>query len=216
MIIDKNFNGLVNVGWRYEYQGNISTTDSIKIDLDMGLYVYGAIEAGRYIKAGGSIEAGWYIKAGGSIEAVGSIKAGGYIEAGGSIEAGRYIEAGGSIEAVGSIEAGWYIKSGRYIEAGGSIEAGRYIEAGSCYGISAGLEITAKTTIYAGLKIFAGICAWREIEDNEKTITCSELIGGGTVESGILKETGEAEKKKVTLELTDEQLNKIKKIISEV
>jgi hypothetical protein len=180
MIIDKNFNGLVNVGWRYEYQGNISTTDSIKIDLDMGLYVYGAIEAGRYIKAGGSIEAGWYIKAGGSIEAVGSIKAGGYIE------------------------------------AGGSIEAGRYIEAGSCYGISAGLEITAKTTIYAGLKIFAGICAWREIEDNEKTITCSELIGGGTIEYGILKETGEAEKKKVTLELTDEQLNKIKKIISEV
>ena len=89
-----------------------------------------------------------------------------------------------------SIEAGWSIKAGGYIEAGGSIKAGGYIKAGEDYGIIACLSITCKTTLSFGLKIFAGICNWRTISDDEKTITCGKMIGGGVVEYGILKETG--------------------------
>ena len=51
------------------------------------------------------------------------------------------------------------------------------------------LSITCKDTLSFGLKVFAGICAWRDIADEEKTITCGKLEGG-TVEYGILKETG--------------------------
>ena len=111
------------------------------------------------------------------------IKADRSIEAGGSIKAGEYIEAGGYIETGGSIKAGGYIKAGRYIEAGGSIKAG------DKYGISAGLFITCKTTISFGLKAFAGICTWREITDEEKTITCGKFEGG-EIGYGILVETG--------------------------
>ena len=137
MEIDKDFKGLKNVGWRYEYDGDIKTDESLVIDLDMGLYVSG------------------------------SIKAGGYIEAGGSIKAGEYIEAG------------------EYIKAGG------YIEAGEDYGISAGLYITCKGVLKFGLKCFAGVCTWRKITNEEKTITCGKLEGG-VIGHGILKEIGEA------------------------
>ena len=74
------------------------------------------------------------------------------------------------------------IEVGEYIKAGESIKAGRYIKAGESYGISARPSITT-----------AGICTWRKITDNEKTITCSKLRGGGVVEYGILKATGEPE-----------------------
>ena len=100
-----------------------------------------------------------------------------YIKAGGSIKAGEYIKAGGSIEA------------GGYIKAGGYIEAGESIEAGGSYGISAGLQITCRDKLTFGLKCFAGICTWRKIIDEEKTITCGKFEGG-VVEYGILRETG--------------------------
>ena len=69
------------------------------------------------------------------------------------------------------------------IKAGGSIEAGEYS------GIIAGLSITCKTTLTLGLKAFAGICNWRNISDEEKTITCGKMVGG-VVEYGILRELG--------------------------
>jgi len=53
----------------------------------------------------------------------------------------------------------------------------------------AGLSITCKDTLSFGLKVFAGICAWREVTDEEKTITCGKLENGA-VGYGILKETG--------------------------
>ena len=105
------------------------------------------------------------------------------------IEAGWYIKAGGSIKAGWSIEAGEYIKAGWSIEAGEYIKAGGYIEAGESYGISAGLQISCKDVLKFGLKCFAGICTWREITDEDKTIICGKLEGG-TIEYGILKETG--------------------------
>ena len=38
------------------------------------------------------------------------------------------------------------------------------------------------------LRCFAWICEWRDISDEEKTITCGKLEGTGVVEYGILKE----------------------------
>jgi hypothetical protein len=98
MKIDKKYKGLKNVGWRYELDGDLITDEHLEIDLDMGLFVKGSIEAGEYIKAGGSIKAGW------------SIEAGEYIEAGGSIKAGWYIKAGGYIKGEKGISAGLSIK----------------------------------------------------------------------------------------------------------
>jgi len=140
------------------------------------------------IKAGYSIKAGGWIEAGSWIEAGIWIKAGSWIEAGDSIEAGYSIKAGGSIEAGDSIEAG------SWIEAGDWIKAGSWIEAGSSYGISAGLQITCKGILKYGLKCFAGVCVWREITDEEKTITCGKHEGG-RIEYGILCETGLEESK---------------------
>ena len=114
------------------------------------------------------------------------------------LEVAGYIKAGWSIKASWSIEASGYIEAGGSIIAGESIEAGEFIKAGESYGISAALYITAQDTISCGLKIFAGICTWKNTEDSDKTITCSKLLSG-TVEYGILKETGEA-KKKITID----------------
>ena len=117
------------------------------------------------------------------------------------IVTGEYIEAGGSIKAGEYIEAGWYIKAGEYIKAGGSIEAG------GSYGISAGLQITCKKELKFGLKCFAGICTWKEVSDEEKTITCGKFIGG-IVGYGILKETGIGETlTELTLQQIADKLN---------
>jgi hypothetical protein len=193
MKIDKKFKGLVKEDFRYVFYGDIETTESLEIDLDMGLFVTGRIKAGESIKAGGSIEAGWSIKAGESIEAGGSIESGGSIKAGWSIQAGESIKAGGSIKAGESIEAGGSIEAHWSIQAGESIKAGESIEAGGSYGIVAGLSITCKTTLSFGLRLFAGTCNWRKIVNEDKTITCGKLENG-TIEYGILKETGLKEK----------------------
>ena len=63
------------------------------------------------------------------------------------------------------------------------------IEAGEECGIVAGLYIKSKENIKCGLKIFAGICTWKELYDEEKTITCGKLEGG-KVGYGILNEVG--------------------------
>ena len=113
-----------------------------------------------------------------------------------------YIEAGEFIEAEGSIEAGEFIK------AGWSIEAREFIKAGGFYGISAGLSIMCKGKLKFGLKAFAGICTWKKITDEEKTITCGK-IEGGVVEYGILKETGLEEEKKETIKIGDLEYDKM-------
>ena len=114
----------------------------------------------------------------------------------GNLEASCHLNLKGRLLVEGylSIEAGGSIKAGWYIEAGGSIKAGEH------KGISAGLYITCKGVLKYGLKCFAGICVWREITDDEKTITCGKHEGG-VIEYGILKETGiENEEVDVTIE----------------
>ena len=39
------------------------------------------------------------------------------------------------------------------------------------------------------MRLFAGVCNWRKITDEEKTVTCGKLENG-TIGYGILKETG--------------------------
>jgi hypothetical protein len=90
------------------------------------------------------------------------------IKAGTSIEAGDLIKAGGLIKAGDWIEAGDRIEAGDWIEAGGWIEAKK--------GISAGLWIAAKT-VSANLKIFVGICVWRETLPEERQLRAKLLNG---------------------------------------
>lgn len=113
-------------------------------------------------------------------------------------ESFRYVFEG-SIETeeelVIELDMGLYVTDS--IKAGGWIEAGGSIKAGGLSGIQAGLYITCKGILKFGLKAFAGICTWRTITDEEKTITCGKLEGG-VVEYGIVKEIG-IEKEEVSL-----------------
>ncbi len=119
-----------------------------------------------------------------------------FAKAGTGIEAGEGIKAGGGIEAGWGIEAGLGIEAGEGIKAGGGIKAGEGIEAGG--GIKAGLYITCKLVLRFSIKLFAGICYWRDIDESEKTITCGKLepVNGATVEYGIVKELGMPDEKK--------------------
>ena len=50
MIIDKNYKGLIDEGYRYKIEGDIETTEFLKINLDKGLYVTGSFKAGESIR----------------------------------------------------------------------------------------------------------------------------------------------------------------------
>src|SRR3990172_5487570 len=113
-----------------------------------------------------------------------SIYASGHVVA----ETGSGIEAGSGIKAGEGIKAGWGIKAGEGIKAGWGIKAGEGIKAG--WGIEAGLFITCKLFLNITYRIFSVVAVWKkEVEDEEKTITCGKLENG-KVEYGILKETG--------------------------
>jgi hypothetical protein len=98
-----------------------------------------------------------------------------------------------------------YFKAGSGIQAGAGIKAGEGIEAGwgikAGWGIQAGLSITCKKLIVCTVAVFAGVCYWRNISEEEMTISCAKLEGA-PVKYGILKETGLEEdnesKKKAT------------------
>jgi hypothetical protein len=93
-----------------------------------------------------------------------------------SASASILAKAGSGIEAGEGIDAGWDIKAGEGIKAG--------------WDIKAGLSINCTAVLRAGFRIFVGIALWKkEVSDEEKTITCGWLESG-TVEYGILKETG--------------------------
>ena len=97
--------------------------------------------------------------------------------------------------------AGWGIKAGEGIKAGWGIEAGYGIKAGygieAGEGIKAGLSITCKLSLSFFYRLFAGTAYCRNINDEEKTITCGKLEpqNGATVEYGIVKELGLPDKK---------------------
>ena len=199
MIVNKDYKGLKNVGWRYELKGDLISDEDIKIELDMNLYVSGSTEAGWGITAGCGIEAGWGITAGDGIEA------------------GCGIEAGWGITAGDGIEAGWGITAGDGITAGCGIEAGDGIEAG--WGITAGDGITAGLTITAkwldiGLRIFAGLCLWK-IPSEEKTMINVEEIKNGEVCYGKLNILKPKEIKEMTISEISKELGYDIKVVKE-
>ena len=87
----------------------------------------------------------------------------------------------GSLRAAGSVRAlaGSGIKAGSGIEAGWGIEAGSGIEAG--WGIEAGLSVSAKF-VAVRLRIFAGLCLWRQPTREEMQIRAE--VRSGTVAFG--------------------------------
>lgn len=81
----------------------------------------------------------------------------------GTVRFSGYVRAKGRVEA----KAGSSISAGDGISAGSSISAGWGISAG--YGISAGWGIKAKWVDVA-LRIFVGLCLWREPEGEERQL----------------------------------------------
>ena len=159
-----------------EYIGpDLSDYDGhIEADEGLGCVRFKSLKASGYIlfKAGSGIKAGDGIDAGRGIEAGWGIDAGRGIEAGDGIDAGRGIKAGDGIDA------GWGIEAGEGIEAGNGIEAG--------WSIKAGLSIKC-TILSSKLRIFAGLCIWREPQPEEMVIECNRLEKG-TVCFGKLNE----------------------------
>lgn len=166
MKILKTDNRVINEGNYYRIEGDIVSNEGIDFtDLDKGVKVSGYIESLSFIKSNK------------------------YIESDFPIVSRDFIECNEYIISGMFLSAETYIKSGDFIRAGTCIECGGSIEANS--GILASHGIKCVGTLSVGTKAFAGVCYWREISEEEKTITCSKFIGGGVVEYGILKETDE-------------------------
>ena len=92
------------------------------------------------------------------------------------------------------IDKAGYCRFETYIYARGGISArgGIFAKGGkleALYGITAGLKIYAKTTIEAGMRIFAGTAPWSWVGDEHKEIKCGKLLKG-TIAYGTLIETG--------------------------
>jgi len=85
-----------------------------------------------------------------------------------------WFKAGSGIEAGSGIKAGWGIEAGEGIEAG--------------WGIEAGLSIKC-TVLASQLRIFAGLCIWRDPNPDEMVIEC-ERLEKGTICFGNLVEKG--------------------------
>ena len=102
-------------------------------------------------------------------ENLGTVRFSGYVRAKGRVVAGAGsgINAGLGIKAGSGINAGWGINAGEGINAGWGINAGLGIKAGS--GINAGWGIKAKWVDVA-LRIFVGLCLWREPEGEERQL----------------------------------------------
>lgn len=192
----------------YIMNANLQCTEALEINLDYPLVIKGDVEVSQgitskhglkvegNIKAGTTIEVGLYIKASGNIEAGGGIYARTSIEAGGDIIAGGDIYVTGYIIARAKVTAGKDIVTDSHgnIEAGDDISAGGVIEAASSIignwnifagghifatrGINAGAAIVAKSFIYSGGKIFAGINPAFTSDDFRDEIECTELRGG--------------------------------------
>ena len=114
-----------------------------------------------------------------------------------------YVRFSGNVKAKGYIlaKAGSGIKAGWGIEAGSGIEAGWGIEAGD--GIEAGWFVKCKLKLNIGLRIFAGLCLWREPTEDEMKIECGKLVKG-KVCYGNLIETGLPKKKSKPKEIVKE------------
>jgi len=180
---DKYIQGDLEYDGHIEIDGGLGMISfhSIKVGGYLAAYDNTGIESATYIQVGWRIDAGLDIKARNDIKAdlgmevEGDIVTEQNIDAGWDISAGRDIIAGSAIRSRMSISAGRDIKSERYIQVGGSINVGHIIKTGGS--ILAETYIQAKD-IDAGLRIFAGLIAWRYPLPYEMEIRCKRLIKG--------------------------------------
>jgi len=133
----------------------------------------------------------------------------GRIESKKTIITKKTLVSGCDIKAGCGIEAGCGIKAGDGIEAGCDIKAGYGIEAGC--GIKAGLSIICKW-ISSKLRIFAGLCIWRQPTEEETTITCEE-VKEGTIAFGKLNLIQKKEVKEMTVAEIEEALGYSVKVV---
>ena len=122
-------------------------------------------------------------------------------EVGGFQEVGEYQEVGGFQKVGGSQKVGGFQEVGEYQEVGGFQEVGG--DATIKLGMNVGFSVTVKGTLKVGKRLFSGICSWRDISEEEMTITCGKFEGG-EIAYGILKETGLNNKKQELLDKADE------------
>lgn len=156
-------------------------TGSVQAPSGTGLLVRDELRVGSFVSVAWNIQAGGKITISGDLSAGWALLGGDAIEARGKIKAGTSIKAGGTLRAGQGIEAGAGIRSESKIVSGGAITAGE--------GVEAGLSIECSDTLEAGLRIFAGVCLWKEPLEEEKKISCAKLVRG-TVAFGRLEEHG--------------------------
>lgn len=170
-----NFNSLkVSHSITFGFNNSATAKDSIEAGSDI------FCELG--IRAGGNILAGGNVEVRGDIVAGRSIRVGGDINTGGNIEANWEIRVGGDIKAYLGIEvSGDLIVGGNVEVRDGSIEARDFIEVAGGMVVSgaiiAGLTITCKF-IDSGLRIFAGICSYKNPKREEMQIITQEVRRG--------------------------------------
>jgi hypothetical protein len=135
-----------------------------------------AIEAGSFIHFTGEVKSGNYVKAGGFIHCSSNLKTENYIVADGSIFVGGRIEckscvtASDYIRCNGSVECGIHLQAKGAIWVDGVIYAGTHIK---CHNLQA-------------KRIFAGLCDWKDLSDQEMLVTCWGLIGNTVLAHGKL------------------------------
>jgi len=113
------------------------------------------------------------------------------------------------LRVTGRIESKKTIITKKTLVSGCDIKAGCGIEAGC--GIKAGLSIICKW-ISSKLRIFAGLCIWRQPTEEETTITCEE-VKEGTIAFGKLNLIQKKEVKEMTVAEIEEALGYSVKVV---
>jgi len=133
-----------------------------------------------------------------------------YLGNGCGIKTGEDIKARGSIKAGKDIEAGWHIEAGGFIEADGGIKTDG--------GIKAGLSIVCKKELSFKYQLFAGVCTWRKLEDDDLIVKCGKLnapegkiITGNLIETSIKEEQKEIIIDGKTIKISKESFEELKK-----
>lgn len=156
----------------FAHKTGITTEGSIvasngPIDIGCGIRAMGKVSSGSHILAGAGILAGNGLFAQGFIKATQSIISWGGIRAG-NLRCGENIFSAKYIVAY-NIQSSRSIRAGEHISCGGDIRA--------ALSIHAGLNIDCNN-LYAGLRIFAGICSFHLPSEEEQAIRCKELKHG--------------------------------------
>ena len=113
----------------------------------------------------------------------------------------KYLKAEKSITVGKDYRVEKWETVGGFQTVGGSQTVGGNATIG--LGMIIGLSVNVRGVLTFRKRLFAGACSWRDITDEEKTITCGKLVGG-EVCYGIVEETDIAEETK-TIDLSGKE-----------